>query len=68
MKKHARSDRLDLFPHRVGLSESHVRAEHVAWLNHNMPDGYTVRWTFGGPHQINFADEKDKMLFVLRWA
>jgi len=68
MKKHQKADRLDLFPYGVKLSETHVREEHVKWLNQNMPDGYTIRWTFGSPHQINFSDEKDKMLFVLRWA
>ena len=68
MKKHTRADRLDLFPHSVKLSNTHVRDEHVKWLNHIWPDSYTIRWTFGGPYQINFASEQDKLLFVLRWS
>lgn len=67
--KHQRASlRLDMFPYTVKLSETHVRSNHVDWLEEMFPGGFSVRWTFGGPHQINFADEKDRMLFVLRWA
>ena len=66
--KHEKSRRLDWFPYWVQLSETHIRAEHVAWLKQNMPNGYTSRWTIGGPHRLYFADENDKLMFVLRFA
>lgn len=67
--KHQRASlRLDMFPYAVKLSDNPYRSEHVEWLDQNMPNSYCVRWTFAGPGQINFADEQDKMLFVLRWA
>ena len=66
--KHKRVDRLDLFPYPVIMTETHVRAEHIEWLEQHIPNGYETRWTFGGPKQINFSSEHDKMLFVLRWS
>ena len=66
--KHKRSDRLDNFPYQVKMIKTHVREEHVKWLQETMPNGYLYRWTYGGPHQINFADEKDRLMFTMRWA
>ena len=65
---HKQSDRLIRFPYWVQLTETHIREEHVAWLKQNMPNGYPGRWTFGGPYRLYFADENDKLMFVLRWA
>lgn len=56
------------FPYKVKLSETHIRNDHVQWLDKIFPGGYCTRWTFAGPYQINFRDEQDRMLFVLRWA
>ena len=66
--KHRPSLRLIDFPHAVKLGDNPARLEHIDWLDQNMPNSYCVRWTFAGPGQINFRDEYDKMLFVLRWA
>ena len=68
MKQHTKSDRLDRFPYWVQLSGTHIREEHVAWLQQAIPDGYRSRWTYGGPNRIYFADNDDKLMFVLRWA
>lgn len=68
MTKHQRDQRLANFPYSVDMNETHVRAEHIEWLKLAFPDGYTSRWTFGGPHVLYFTSEQDKMLFVLRWA
>ena len=67
-RPHQKAGLLDAFPHPVKLADTHVREEHVKWLQQNIPNGYKSRWTYAGPHQINFAQEDDKLLFVLRWA
>lgn len=67
--KHKRSASvLEDFPYGVKFSQTHVREEHVRWLDQNMPNSYRSRWTYSGPYQINFADEQDRLMFALRWA
>ena len=67
--KHQRASlRMDDYPYKVQLSETHVRAEHINWLDEKFPGGYNSRWTFVGPYQISFRDEQERLLFVLRWA
>lgn len=67
--KHQRASlKMDEYPYSVKLSETHFRADHINWLDEMFPGGYCTRWTFIGPYQISFADERDRMLFVLRWA
>jgi hypothetical protein len=51
----------------VTMTETHIRAGHVKWLETNM-NGYRTRWDYGGINRINFANEQDQIMFVLRWA
>ena len=67
--KHQRASNLLIdYPYTVKLSETHLRNDHIVWLDEMFPDGYSLRWVIAGPHQLNFRNEQDRMLFVLRWA
>jgi hypothetical protein len=65
MKKHKRIE----YPMKyyVDMTDTHVRAEHVKWLQTNI-GGYHTLWDYGGVNRINFLREQDRLLFVLRWA
>jgi hypothetical protein len=54
-------------PYWVDLTDTHVRADHVKWLETNI-GGYKTLWDFSGINRIGFANEKDYLFFVLRWS
>lgn len=66
--KHQRFNTMENFPYTVELSGTHIRAEHVKWLEEMFPNGYKSLWTFIGPYKMGFKDERSQILFVLRWS
>jgi len=55
------------WPYYVDLTNTHTRAEHVAWLGTNV-GGYKTLWDFSGPNRICFKNQQDQLMFVLRWT
>lgn len=67
--KHQRASNLTQdYPYRVELSETRLRDDHIAWLEETFSEGYSRRWVIAGPNHINFRNEQDRLMFVLRWA